>query len=249
MSASREATVGGYAFVSGAGSGIGRAVALGLAAPGRGLVLADVNEAGLNATAEAIRSRGGSARSLVADVTDRAALEDGLSSAERGLGPLRAAFNGAGIEGPLAPVQEISAEDWDRTLAINLTGTWNCMRLQLPRMLAAGHGSIVNCASVFGLVGSRGGGAYAASKHAIVGLTRSAALELSGSGVRANAVCPGPADTPMIERLDRQHPRFRERVLAASPGGRLIPAEEIAQTVVWLFGPAAASLTVALSRR
>ena len=234
---------GEYAFVSGAGSGIGQAVAIALARAGWPVVLADRDTSGVNTTAEAIRANGGRANPLVVDVTDRAALEQGVARADRLLGTLRAAFNGAGVEGPLAPVHEISAEDWDRTLAVNLTGTWNCMRLQTPRMLAGGGGSIVNCASVFGLVGSRGGGAYAASKHAIVGLSRSAALEGAAAGVRVNVICPGPADTPMIDRLDGEHPGFRERVLAASPGGRLIPTEQIAETVAWLCGPAATAVT------
>jgi NAD(P)-dependent dehydrogenase (short-subunit alcohol dehydrogenase family) len=117
------------------------------------------------------------------------------------------------------------------------------MRLQLPRMLAAGGGSIVNCASVFALVGSRGGSAYAASKHGVIGLTRSAALENAAHRIRVNAVCPGLSATPMVDRLEAASPRFRERAMAATPGERLVAPEQVAATVLWLCGAGAAAVT------
>lgn len=221
-------------FVSGAASGIGREAALAFARQGDAVIVCDLAADAVNELVEQIASGGGIARAVLADVTDAERLVREVERAERGFPPLRAAFNAAGVEGPLARVEEISTADWERTLAVNLTGVWNCMRLQLPRLALAGGGSIVNCASVFGQVGSRGGSAYAASKHAVVGLTRIAALENAGRGIRINAVCPGLTDTAMLDRLDEANPRFRAAALALSPAGRLVLPGGVAAMVTWL---------------
>lgn len=221
-------------FVSGAASGIGREAALAFARGGACVLACDRSGDRLEEVVEGIVASGGAARAIAADVTDPAALSRELERAETGLPPLRAAFNAAGVEGPLARAEEISFAEWDRTLAVNVTGIWQCMRLQLPRIASAGGGAIVNCASVFGLVGSRGGSAYAASKHAVIGLTRSAALENAGRGIRVNAVCPGLTETPMLDRLDQANPRFRSAALAVSPGSRWMRPEGVAAMVVWL---------------
>jgi NAD(P)-dependent dehydrogenase (short-subunit alcohol dehydrogenase family) len=151
--------------------------------------------------------------------------------------------NNAGVEGQAAFTADDTEANWDRVLAVNLKGVWLCMKYEIRQMLAQGGGAIVNTASGAGLIGIRGGGAYVASKHGVVGLTKTAALEYAKSGIRVNAVCPGVIQTPMVERITRQNPRAAETIVAAHPIGRTGKPEEIAEAVVWLCSDAAAFVT------
>jgi len=224
------------AFVTGAGSGIGRATAIAFARAGHAVALVDRAEDAGRAAADELAGAGHDALFIACDVTDDAAVEQAVAQTVQRFGRLDAAFNAAGIDGEQGKLTaDISPENWHRVLAINLTGTWSCMRHQLPAMLQSGGGSIVNCASVAGLVGAFGFAAYVASKHGIVGLTKSAALEYVRQGVRVNAVCPGTINTPMNAGLD---PALLQSLLAAAPAGRLGSPDEVAGTVLWLCSEA-----------
>jgi NAD(P)-dependent dehydrogenase (short-subunit alcohol dehydrogenase family) len=158
-------------------------------------------------------------------------------------GGLDIAFNNAGIEGDSAPTADCSDENWAHTIAVNLTGTWLCMREEIPRMLTRGGGSIINCASVAGLVGFAGIPAYTASKHGIVGLTKTAALDYATMGIRVNAVCPGVIHTAMVERFTHGDPEAEAALFAGEPMGRMGEPEEIASAVVWLASDGASFVT------
>lgn len=149
-------------------------------------------------------------------------------------GGLDVAFNNAGVEGTPAPLHETTPEAWARTVAVDLTGVWSCLRHEVPAMLRRGGGSIVNCSSVAGLVGFPAMAAYVASKHGVVGLTRTAALEYATEGIRVNAVCPGVIDTEMVARFTHDTAEAEEALLASEPVGRMGRPEEIADAVVWL---------------
>jgi NAD(P)-dependent dehydrogenase (short-subunit alcohol dehydrogenase family) len=189
------------ALVTGAGAGIGRAAALAFAATGASVIVCDIDEGATQETARMVREYGPQACPVAADVSDArqvgALFEEGI----RRFGRIDYAFNNAGIEGQMASTSDCSEQNWDRTLAVNLKGVWLCMKHELQHMLARRAGAIVNCSSVAGLVGFAGLPAYVASKHGIVGLTRTAALEAAGAGVRINAVCPGVIRTAMVDRL------------------------------------------------
>lgn len=230
------------ALVTGASTGIGRASAEALAAAGAWVMLADVDAARGEAAARDLRARGLTAQFVRADVTVDQQVATMVRETVDVLGGLHLAFNNAGIEGDAGPTHRCTVENWSRTLAVNLTGTWNCMRHELPQILECGGGSIVNCASVAGLVGMAGAPAYVAANHGIVGLTRAAALEYATSGVRVNAVCPGVIDTEMTERLDHLDFPGAPRV-KGDPTGRPGRAEEVAATVVWLCSDASSYVT------
>jgi len=158
-------------------------------------------------------------------------------------GRLDCAYNNAGIEGAFVSTTEYPEADWDRVLAINLKGVWLCMKYEIAQMLQQGGGAIVNTASGAGLVGVAGLSAYVASKHGVVGLTKTAALEYAKAGIRVNAVCPGVIQTPMVARLTSQRPEMAEALVAAEPMGRTGKPEEIAEAVVWLCSEAASFVT------
>ncbi len=225
---------GKVAIVTGAATGIGRAAAIALAAEGAAVVVADVDAARGAKVAAGITERGGRAVFAPTDVTDDAAVVAMVGTAVRELGGLDLAFNNAGVEGAAAPVHEMSPETWERTIAVDLRGVWSCMRHEVPAMLERGGGSIVNCSSVAGLVGFPGMAAYVAAKHGVVGLTRTAALELATRGIRVNAVCPGVIDTEMVARVAGGAPGTEEALLASEPVGRMGRPEEVADLVVWL---------------
>lgn len=229
-----EGTVG---IVTGAANGIGRATALALAGRGDAVLLADVDDRG-EEVAGTIRAAGGRAVFVHADVSDQADVEAMVARAVSEFGRLDHAFNNAGIEGDQATSAECTLANWERTIAVNLTSVFLCMRAEIPAILDSGGGSIVNCASIAGLVGFEGLPAYVASKHGVIGLTRTAALEYASQGLRVNAVCPGVIHTAMVDRVTHGDPAVEEGFVAGIPMGRMGSPEEIADAVLWLTGGA-----------
>jgi NAD(P)-dependent dehydrogenase (short-subunit alcohol dehydrogenase family) len=222
------------AIVTGASSGIGRASALRFAEAGARVVCADVDEPGGEETVRLIAEAGGAAVFQRTDVADRAQAEALVQRALDEYGGLDVAFNNAGTEGTMAPTADATDEVWDRTIAVNLTGVFYAMRAQIPAMRARGGGSIVNCASIAGLVGFPNLPAYVASKHGVVGMTKTTALELAPEGIRVNALCPGVIDTPMVDRATGHDAEAKGGYAAAEPVHRLGRAEEMADVALWL---------------
>lgn len=220
------------ALVTGAGSGIGKAAAQAFAREGFVVVAADVAEAA-----------DGHLR-IRCDVSDEASVQAMIAQIVAAFGRLDVAFNNAGTLGELGATADCAVANFDRVIATNLRGVFLCMRAELRQMTSQREGGvIVNCSSVAGLVGLAGAAAYAASKHGVVGLTRTAALEYAQARIRVNAVCPGPVGTPMLEQLMAGMPGGRSAVIAAEPAGRIGAPEEIADAVLWLCSPAASFVT------
>ena len=234
---------GKVALVTGGGSGIGRASALVFAREGAKVIVADMVVEGGEETIGLIKKAGGEAIFVKADVSKTAEVEALINKAVETYGRLDCAYNNAGIEGSAATTPDYAEESWDRVITINLKGVWLCMKHEIPQMLKQGSGAIVNTASAAGLVGFRRGSAYVASKHGVVGLTKTAALEYAKSGVRVNAICPGAIDTPMMARITDHRPQRAERMAAGEPVGRMGRPEEIAEAVVWLCSDAASFVT------
>lgn len=232
------------ALVTGASSGIGRASAMAFAREGGKVVVADVVVEGGEETVRIIQDSGGEAVFVRADVSAANEVEALVDRTVEIYGRLDCAHNNAGIEGAVATTHEYLEDAWDSVMSINLKGVWLCMRYEIPQMLRQGGGSIVNTASVAGLVGVRGQPAYVASKHGVNGLTKTAALENARSGIRVNSVCPGAIRTPMIERFVALSPDFdEEKMVEMEPVGRMGTPEEIAAAVVWLSSDAASFVT------
>jgi NAD(P)-dependent dehydrogenase (short-subunit alcohol dehydrogenase family) len=226
---------GKVAFVTGAASGIGRATAQLFAARGYSLALADISQAGLDETAANIAKAGGTSASFVCDVADDASVKAAVEGAAAKFGRIDAAFNAAGIDGETGKfTADCTMENWHRIIGINLTGTFHVMRHLIPQMLAQGGGTIVNCASTAGLRGAATCGAYSASKHGVVGLTKAAALEYAGQGIRINAVCPGMIRTPMTQNGPMKD--LIDQLVVTTPLGRLGEPQEIGAAVLWLSG-------------
>lgn len=234
---------GKVALVTGASSGIGRESALAFAQEKARVVVADVDGDGGGATVEMIRHRGGEAVFVKTDVSLSAEVEAMVDVAISEYGRLDYAHNNAGIEGMvLTPTADWTEEAWRKIMGVNLKGVWLGMKYQIRQMLKQGSGAIVNTSSIAGLVGSRSAG-YGASKHGIVGLTKTAALEYAKSGIRVNAVCPGVIRTPMVQRsLDRM-PELEERFVEVEPIGRIGRPEEVAQAAIWLCSEQASFVT------
>ena len=234
---------GKVVLVTGAASGIGRAAALAFAARGARVVAADQDTEGGEDTVRRIVERDGEAIFVHTDVSDDTSVAALLARTAEVYGPLNYAFNNAGIEGISAPTAECTEENWDRVLRVNLKGVWLCMKHEILQMLDHDGGAIVNCSSVAGLVGFASSPAYVASKHGIVGLTRTAALEYATRGIRVNAICPGVIQTPMIDRVTDGDPAAMRALQDMEPMGRIGRPEEVAEAEVWLCCDAASFVT------
>jgi len=234
---------GKVALVTGGASGIGRATALTFAREGAKLVIADTNDEGGQQTVHMITEQGGEAIFIQVDVTSASAVEALISKTVETYGRLDCAHNNAGIaSGVRALTADYPEERWHQVIAVNLTGVWLCMKYEMVQMLHHGGGAIVNTASIAGLVGGAGGAAYTASKHGVVGLTKTAALEYAQQGIRVNCVCPGYIQTPMTAQ-GMSDPEQMARIIAREPLGRVGAPEEVAETVVWLCSDAASFVT------
>jgi NAD(P)-dependent dehydrogenase (short-subunit alcohol dehydrogenase family) len=239
---------GKVALVTGGASGIGRATALTFAREGAKLVVADMNEEGGQQTVHMITEQGGEAIFVRTDVSQAVEVQALISKAVETYGRLDCAHNNAGISGfgiagdGYTLTTEYPEERWHQVIAVNLTGVWLCMKYEIAQMLTQGGGTIVNTASAAGLVGGRGMSAYVASKHGVVGLTKTAALEYAQQGIRVNCVCPGWIQTPMTAR-GLSDPEQKAQIVAREPIGRVGTPEEVAETVVWLCSDAASFVT------
>lgn len=231
------------ALVTGASSGIGLATARAFGAAGARVALVDVQVGLGEEAAGRLRADGVDAHFFPADMASVKDVEEMVGAVARHWGRLDVAFNNAGIEGETAPVSDCPVANWDRVIAINLSGVFHCMRLEIPAMLANGGGSIVNCSSVAGSVGFAGIPAYVASKHGVIGLSRTAALEYANEGLRVNSISPGVIDTPMIERFTGGDAEALAGLEAMEPMERLGSPEEVAAAVVWLCSEDASFIT------
>ncbi|MBL6448751.1 SDR family oxidoreductase [Fulvivirga sp. 29W222] len=229
------------ALVTGGAFGIGRATAIAFAQRGAKVVVADWVED--NETIDAIKKDGGTAIFVKCNVSDTGDVASMVHKAVEQFGSLDFAVNNAGIEGDTAPVHECSEKNWEKVLGVNLKGVWLCMKHEIPIMLNQGKGSIVNLASIAGLVGFPGLPAYVASKHAVIGLTKTAALENAKLGLRINAVCPGVIKTPMVDRVTGKDKTVEKAYEDMEPVGRMGRPEEVAEAIVWLCSDAASFVT------
>src|SRR5436853_6687729 len=238
---------GKVALITGAANGIGRATSLAFAARGAKVMVVDRDASGAERTAGTIQQQGGQARFHVSDVTKSADVQAYVKAALEAFGSIDCFFNNAGVEGKVAPVAEYDEAVFDQVIGINVKGVFLGLRHVLPEMIRQGSGAVVNTASVAGLVGTPGMPAYVASKHAVIGLTKTAAGAVARQGIRVNAVCPGPVDTRMIHSLEQQlNPgdpaMVGQRYQAAIPMGRYVLPEEIANTVLFLCSDLAAAI-------
>jgi NAD(P)-dependent dehydrogenase (short-subunit alcohol dehydrogenase family) len=234
---------GKIALITGAGSGIGRATALIFAREGATIALSDIAAEGGEETLRLVKQEGAEAIFVRTDVSKLAEVEALIAKVISNWGRIDCAFNNAGIDGKMAKTAECTEETWNRTIAVNLTGVFFCMKAEIPHMLRQGGGAIVNTASAAGLTGSPGLPAYVASKHGVVGLTRAAALEYGREKVRVNCVCPGPIRTPMLGRLLTNRPEMEQRFASAEPLKRLGEPGEIGEAAAWLCSDAASYVT------
>ena len=240
MATELEGKVG---LVTGGTSGIGRETAVLFAKAGAKVVVAGRRAVEGEETIELIRAAGGDGLFVKTDVSKASEVETLVQKAVEKFGRLDIAFNNAGIEGVWSPIVRQSEEDWDRTIAINLKGVWLCLKYEIRQMLMqGGGGAIVNMSSITGLVGAVGVAAYSASKHGVIGLTQTAALENAKTGIRINAVCPGFTETPMSDRVFRA-PGVHKYVLSCHPIGRLGRPKEIAEAVLWMCSDRASFMT------
>src|SRR5690348_5325338 len=217
---------GKVALVTGAAAGMGLATAQAFAEAGAAVVLADYKEEPVNTAAQKLVAAGHKAIALACDVSDDAQVAAMVQRAVAQFGRLDAAFNNAGVMAPIAPTADSTREDWDRVIGINLRGVWSCMKHELPQMVRQGGGAIVNCSSVGGFTGNPGIASYIASKHGVIGLTRTAALEYISKGIRVNAVCPGAIDTQIARDVVGGNEEAYEEMGKQIPLGRIGRPEE-----------------------
>lgn len=218
-------------IVTGAASGIGRATAISFAKEGAAVVVSDISEASGLETIKLIHDQKGTATFIKCDVSIESEVKNLVAKTIETYGRLDCAFNNAGTEGTPSSTTECTEENWNHTINTDLKGVWLCMKHEIPAMLSNGKGSIVNCSSIAGLVGFETIPAYVASKHGVIGLTETAALEFAKKNIRVNAVCPGVIHTPMLDRFDKGD----EMIMAdQTPVGRVGQPEEIADSVLWL---------------
>ena len=230
-------------LVTGGASGIGRAAAISFAQQGARVTVSDVDVAGGEKTVADIRQAGGEAQFVKADISKSADVEALIGKVVATHGRLDCAFNNAGIEIEHLPLAESDEATFDRIMSVNVKGVWLCMQHEIRQMLKQGGGAIVNTASVAGLVGAPLQPIYAASKHAVVGLTKTAAAEYSRFGIRINAVCPGIIRTPMLDRALEREPKREKTIVKVHPIGRLGEAQEIANAALWLCSDSASFVT------
>ncbi|MEU6577482.1 glucose 1-dehydrogenase [Streptomyces sp. NPDC046805] len=230
---------GQVAFITGAGSGMGLATARAFAASGAAVALADLGESAVGTAVQQLKEEGHQALGLVCDVTDEDEVAAAVDRTVATFGRLDMAYNNAGIQIPPTDAADEPVDQFERVHAINLRGIWASMKHELRHMRAQGSGAVVNCSSLGGLVGIPGRASYHSSKHGVIGLTTSAALEYAPRGIRINAICPGTIDTPMVSGMIAKGELDRGEAEANQPIGRLGTADEMAQAVLWLCSPGA----------
>ena len=230
---------GKVAVVTGAASGMGLVTARSFAEAGAAVALADIDEKAARTAVDDLIAAGHRAIAVRCNVADEAEVAAMVDQTVQIFGRLDAAFNNAGIQSPAVETADASGAEFDRVIAVNLRGVWNCMKYELKQMRQQGSGAIVNCSSIGGLIGLPGRAVYHAAKHGVLGLTKSAALEYASRGIRINAVCPGTVDTPMVSAMLAKEADAMKEIMRDQPIGRLGRPEEIASAVLWLCSPGA----------
>lgn len=225
-------------FITGGAQGMGEATALLAGERGAKVVVADINLKAAQAVADKIKANGGEAIAVKCNVASSEDVKAAIDKTVKIYGRLDAAFNNAGIQLPDTDIADVTEEDYDRLFSINMKGVWLCMKYELLQMRQQGSGAIVNNSSIGGLIGSSGRAPYHASKHGVLGLTKSAAIGYAPKGIRINAVCPGTIETPMVEQMIKSGDLSLEGTKEGAPIKRFGTANEVAEVVLWLFSPA-----------